>query len=86
MAGLKQIKIKIGAMKKSQTVTKAMEAVSAAKMRKAQTTALNGRAYARAAAAVLARVSGSRDLVSRSLEREASRPPEIPQPEHIHHF
>jgi hypothetical protein len=29
---------------------------------------------------------GSRDLVSRSLEREASRPPEIPQPEHIHHF
>lgn len=29
---------------------------------------------------------GSRDLVSRSLERESSRPVEIPQPEHIHHF
>ncbi len=50
-------------MKKSQTVTKAMEAVSAAKMRKAQQTALAGRAYARASAAVLARVAGSRDLV-----------------------
>lgn len=29
---------------------------------------------------------GSRDLVSRSLEREAARPAEIPQPERIHHF
>lgn len=29
---------------------------------------------------------GSRDLVSRSLEREATRPPEVPQPETIHHF
>ncbi len=29
---------------------------------------------------------GSRDLVSRSLEREAARPVEIPQPEKIHHF
>ncbi len=54
-------------MKKSQTVTKAMEAVSAAKMRKAQQTALKGRAYARASAAVLARVAGSRDLLSHPL-------------------
>jgi hypothetical protein len=29
---------------------------------------------------------GSRDLVSRSLEREASRPVEVAQPEKIHHF
>lgn len=29
---------------------------------------------------------GSRDLVSRSLEREAARPVEVPQPERIHHF
>jgi hypothetical protein len=29
---------------------------------------------------------GSRDLVSRSLEREAARPVEVPQPEKIHHF
>lgn len=72
MAGLKHIKSKIGAMKKSQTVTRAMEAVSAAKMRRAQTTALSGRAYARAAAAVLARISGSRELASHPLA--ATRP------------
>jgi hypothetical protein len=29
---------------------------------------------------------GSRDLISRSLEREAARPVEVPQPERIHHF
>jgi F0F1-type ATP synthase gamma subunit len=37
-----------------------MEAVSAAKMRKAQQKALAGRAYARAAVSILARVLGSR--------------------------
>lgn len=29
---------------------------------------------------------GSRNLVSRSLERESARPVEVPEPEHIHHF
>ncbi|MBT9329494.1 mechanosensitive ion channel family protein [Paracidobacterium acidisoli] len=29
---------------------------------------------------------GSRDLVSRSLEREAARPVEVPAPERLHHF
>lgn len=72
MAGLKHIKSNIGAMKKSQTVTRAMEAVSAAKMRKAQHAALSGRAYARAGAAVLARVSGSKDFASHPLA--AARP------------
>lgn len=67
MAGLKQIKTKIVAMKKSQTVTKAMEAVSAAKMRKSQQTALKGRAYARAAAATLSRLSGSREIAQHPL-------------------
>ncbi len=70
MSGLKQIKGKIAAMQKSQTVTKAMEAVSAAKMRRAQGRALGGRAYARAAASVLARVSGSQALQSHPLTRE----------------
>ena len=69
MAGLKQIKTKIVAMKKSQTVTKAMEAVSAAKMRKAQSTALRGRAYARASAAVLSRISGSQEILQHPLSR-----------------
>ncbi len=62
MAGLKAIKSKIRSVEKTQTVTKAMEAVSAAKMRKAQQTALTGRSYARAAAAILTRLSGSQAL------------------------
>lgn len=67
MASLKQIKGNIAAMKKSQAVTRAMEAVAAAKMRKSQQRALGGRAYARAAAAILARVSGTRDAGSHPL-------------------
>jgi len=67
MAGLKQIKLKIRSVQKTGTVTKAMEAVSAVKMRKAQQKALAGRAYARAATATLARVSGSRALGSHAL-------------------
>src|SRR3989338_3218157 len=61
MAGLKQIKTKIRSVQKSRQVTKAMEAVSAAKMRKAQQRALAVRAYARAASGILARVSGARE-------------------------
>ena len=64
MSGLKQIKTKIRTVKKTRTVTKAMEAVSAVKMRKSQQKALGGRAYARAAAAVLARVSTTRALAT----------------------
>ncbi len=71
MAGLKQIKTKIRAINKTRTVTKAMEAVSAAKMRKSQQRALAARAYARAAVAVLARVSGSRELATHPLTRRA---------------
>ncbi len=61
MAGLKQIKSQIRSYEKTQTVTKAMEAVSAAKMRKAQVQALGGRPYAQAAVSILARVAGTRD-------------------------
>lgn len=69
MAGLKQIKSKIRSVEKTETVTRAMEAVSAAKMRKAQLTALNGRAYAKAAVSILARVSGSDVLRNHPLLR-----------------
>lgn len=72
MAGLKQIKSKIRSVEKTQTVTKAMEAVSAAKMRKSQQKALSGRAYARAAAEVLARVSGSQALRNHPLTRRGA--------------
>jgi len=67
MANLKNIKTKIRSVEKSRQVTKAMEAVSAAKMRKAQVRALSGRAYARAAAGILSRVSGTRQMQMHAL-------------------
>ncbi len=62
MANLKAIKSKIISYKKTGTVTHAMEAVSAVKMRKAQERALSGRSYAAAALTVLERVSGTADM------------------------
>ena len=47
MANLKSIKSKIFSYKKTGTVTHAMEAVSAVKMRKGQERALSARAYHR---------------------------------------
>ena len=70
MAGLKLIKSKIRSVQKTQKVTKAMEAVSAAKMRKAQMRAISGRAYARAAVAILSRISGIRELANHSLTQK----------------
>jgi len=69
MAGLKQIKTKIRSVQKTRTVTKAMEAVSAVKMRKAQQRAIAGRPYARAALATLSRVAGSKALANHPLTR-----------------
>lgn len=62
MTALKAIRGKIRATDKTRKVTRAMEAVSAVKMRKAQGTALAGRPYARAALSILERVSGSYDV------------------------
>lgn len=59
---LKDIKTKIKATQRTHKVTRAMEAVSAVKMRKTQSTALSGRPYARAALSILARLSGSTDV------------------------
>ncbi len=56
---LKAIKNKIKSVDRTRKVTKAMEAVSAVKMRGSQQRALSGRAYARAAVSVLSRISGS---------------------------
>ncbi len=67
MAGLKEIKSKIRSTARTRTVTKAMEAVSAAKMRKTQNAALSGRSYARAATSVLVRVQGTRELMAHPL-------------------
>lgn len=62
MASLKAIKGRIIATAKTRKVTKAMEAVSAAKMRKAQQKALTDRAYAKAAVRILSRLSHSTTL------------------------
>ena len=67
MASLKNIKIKIGSVKKTATVTRAMEAVSAVKMRKSQERALSGRAYAASALSILERLSGTSEVGRHSL-------------------
>jgi len=67
MAGLKNIKLKIQSVKKTSTVTRAMEAVSAVKMRKAQERALSSRLYAAAALSMLERIAGSADLSHHAL-------------------
>ncbi|MBX2866815.1 ATP synthase F1 subunit gamma [Candidatus Kaiserbacteria bacterium] len=58
---LKQIKNKIDSTKKTAKVTKAMEAVSAVKMRKSQEKALGGRSYAGAALSILKQLSKTND-------------------------
>lgn len=67
MANLKSIKSKILSYKKTGTVTHAMEAVSAVKMRKSQERALGGRSYAAAALSVLERLSSTSDLSRHAL-------------------
>ncbi len=59
---LKDIKAKIEATKRMHTVTRAMEAVSAAKMRKTQEAAISGRPYARAALSILTRIAGTDEV------------------------
>ena len=67
---LKDIKTKIKATERLHKVTRAMEAVSAVKMRKTQGAALTGRAYARAALAVLTRLAGTRHVKEHPLGQE----------------
>lgn len=64
---LKDIKTKIQATDRTHKVTRAMEAVSAVKMRKTQDAAFAGRPYARAALSILARLSDSADLARHPL-------------------
>jgi F-type H+-transporting ATPase subunit gamma len=64
---LKQIKNKIISTKKTGKVTKAMEAVSAVKMRKSQLRAFQSRPYVHAAMRILSRVSGSQEAKAHPL-------------------
>lgn len=73
MASLKNIKLKIQSYKKTGTVTHAMEAVSAVKMRKAQERALGGRAYAAAALSVMERLSGTIDIAHHPLMQKSEQ-------------
>lgn len=72
---LKQIKNKITSTKKTGKVTKAMESVSAVKMRKSQERAFQSRPYVHAAMRILTKVASS-EAVSRhvlSKKREAGK-------------
>ncbi len=66
---LKDIKTKIQATLRTHKVTRAMEAVSAVKMRKTQASAIAGRAYARAALSILARLAGGAELATHPLTK-----------------
>jgi F-type H+-transporting ATPase subunit gamma len=72
---IKTIKSKIRGIDKTHKVTKAMEAVSAVKMRKSQARALSGRPYALAAVSILSRLSGSHEATRHALleRREVKR-------------
>lgn len=69
MAGLKNIKSKILSVGKTRKVTRAMEAVSAVKMRKSQERALAARPYAATALSILERLAGSHDVSVHSLRK-----------------
>ena len=64
---LKSLKLKIRGINKTRQVTKAMEAVSAVKMRKSQERAFMARPYAVTAAALLKRLSTSFDIAEHPL-------------------
>lgn len=73
MASLKSLKTKIHSYKKTGTVTKAMQAVSAVKMRKAQERALSMRPYARAALRMLGSISASSEALRHPLAQERAK-------------
>lgn len=67
---LKQVKNKIISTKKTGQVTKAMESVSAVKMRKSQERAFLGRPYVHAALRILGQLSASQDGLNHPLAQK----------------
>ncbi|GAO38130.1 ATP synthase subunit gamma [Sphingomonas changbaiensis NBRC 104936] len=65
MASLKALKLRIGSVKSTQKITKAMKTVAAAKLRRAQDAALAGRPYAERLEAVMASLA-SKVVISAS--------------------
>ena len=68
MASLKALKIRIGSVKSTQKITKAMKMVAAAKLRRAQEAAVQGRPYAERLEAVMASLA-SKVTISASSPR-----------------
>lgn len=66
---LRDVKAKIRSVDRTRKVTKAMEAVSAVKMRKSQQRAFSGRPYARAALSILERLSPSLQTANHPMTR-----------------
>jgi F-type H+-transporting ATPase subunit gamma len=58
MASLKALKLRIGSVKSTQKITRAMKTVAAAKLRRAQDAAVAGRPYAERLEAVMASLAG----------------------------
>ena len=58
MATVKEMRTRIAAVKSTQKITKAMQMVAAAKLRRAQNAAQSGRPYAERMAAVIANLHG----------------------------
>ncbi len=75
MAGAKEIRNKIGSVKNTQKITKAMEMVAASKMRKAQEAMESSRPYAQTMRKVIGHIAlGSLEYKHPYLEeREAKR-------------
>ena len=68
MASLKALKLRIGSVKSTQKITRAMKTVAAAKLRRAQDAAVAGRPYAERLEAVMASLAG-RVTISESSPR-----------------
>ena len=68
MASLKALKLRIGSVKSTQKITKAMKMVAAAKLRRAQEAAVQGRPYAERLEAVMASLA-SKVTISASSPR-----------------
>jgi F-type H+-transporting ATPase subunit gamma len=66
MASLKALKLRIGSVKSTQKITKAMKTVAAAKLRRAQESALAGRPYAERLAGVMASLASQVTLSAAS--------------------
>ncbi len=77
MANLKQLKLKRQSVIKTQKVTRAMEAVSAVKMRKSQELALEGRPFASVALRILSALSFDFDSSKHYLVEPAQNPQSI---------